>query len=264
MLLGPPEPCCPRCPRAPVFRGVTWCSLFPSIPQGPVFLDAAAGCTPQQRGRHRVPLVPAASPCALLLAAPCCLVSPGANPAALVPFAFSSALVLVGRDVQIPELQCLLCAEVPRPPCLYCRLLSVAVRFLVSPGVPYCLVSLVPGIPRCQRRPPLAVVSRIPPGVPCPPVHPASPRGRCQCVGTASPVKPRAGGGGQWGSGGGAAGRCLRRRPVPRRREPRSGRAAPAPQPGSEPPARPGPPRRAPPPSMRFFRLTFKCFVDCF
>lgn len=21
---------------------------------------------------------------------------------------------------------------------------------------------------------------------------------------------------------------------------------------------------RAPPPSMRFFRLTFKCFVDCF
>lgn len=126
---------------------------------------------------------------------------------------------------------------------------------------------------RCARAVPRPPVRPTAPSTPCsprvpPPRHPLRSVARCPRPGAGGPdCKSRQAAGGrrgQWLSRGGAARLCLRRRPVPRRREPRSGRAAPAPQPGSEPPARPGPPRRAPPPSMRFFRLTFKCFVDCF
>lgn len=66
----------PAAPRALLLQ----CSLVwpgarcPLISLRDLFLGAAAGCTPQQRGGQS-PLVPAASPCALLLAAPSCLLS---------------------------------------------------------------------------------------------------------------------------------------------------------------------------------------------
>lgn len=96
-LLGPPAPPC---------SSVPWCDLVLPYPlislRDRCFLVPRHGALHSSRGTQ-CPLVPAASPCALLLPAPCCLVSPGANPAALVPHVFSGALVLLWREVQVPE-----------------------------------------------------------------------------------------------------------------------------------------------------------------